>query len=220
MTELNDFLGLGSHSTLKLCLSRFDKATIDSSGRSSFEYPSYAMAERDVRSAIHVQRLASDAGAEIDFISPDELAGEIRRRNSMKGLPATIVFGSRSNTAFLEVLAHSPLGQLVEFEFADEWTIRTNDGSSYSLPDPSRMSRAVYAAKTDYGIVGWTADSGTSHIVVAGLGGRATEGCGLYLQRNWAKLAESASSRPFVALLRFDPPIDPANYSLLKFIVH
>jgi hypothetical protein len=219
MTQLTDFLGLGSPSTLKLCMSRFDRAEIDSGhAPPGFRYPSYAFAERDVRSAYHVQRLAADAGADIDFISPDELAGEIRSRNSWMGIPATVVFGSRSNMALADVLGHSPLGQLVKFEFGESWTIRTRDNKTYSLRDPSGMSNETYAAQTDYGIVGRATESGRSHFVVAGLGGRATEGCGLYLQRNWAMLAGRAADRPFVALLQFDPPVDPAVHKLVEFI--
>jgi hypothetical protein len=219
MSELTDFLGLGSPSTLKLCMSRFDRAVIDPGhAPPGFQYPSYAFAERDVRSAHHVQRLAADAGAEIAFVSPDELASEIRSRNSWMGIEATVVFGSRSNTALTEVLGHSPLGQLVKFEFGEYWTIRTRDNKTYSLRDPSSMSREAYAAQTDYGIVGRATESGRSYFVVAGLGGRATEGCGLYLQRNWAMLAERAAGLPFVALLRFDPPVDPEIHQLVEFI--
>jgi len=219
MSELVDFLGLGTPLRLMLCMSRFDRASIKTDHASSdFVYPSYALAERDVRSASHVQRLAADAGAEIEFISPDELASEIRSRKSWSGLPATAVFGSRSNAALADVLGHSPLGQLVSFEFGDYWTIRTRDNKAYQLRDPSRMSREAYTAETDYGIVGRANDSGRSHFIIAGLGARATEGCGLYLHRNWAKLAARAAGRPFVALLRFDPPVDPNVHELVDFI--
>jgi len=218
MMDLVDFLGVDPTSALKLCLSRFDRAAIDAAhGPAAFEYPSYALAERDVRSANHVQRLAADAGAEIAFISPDELANEIRQK-SWIGMSSTIVFGSRSNTALAEVLGHSPLGRMVSFEFAKQWTIRTKDGATYGMSDPSQMSRDAYAATTDYGIIGRATASGRSHFIVAGLGGRATEGCGLYLQRNWAMLAERAVGRPFVALLRFDPPVDPSVHKLIEFI--
>jgi hypothetical protein len=180
-------------------------------------YPSYALAERDVRSANHVQRLAHQAGAEVSYISPNELTDQIQGQ-PWGSLPSTVLFGSRSNTACTDFLQSSSIGQLVSFEFGDKWTIRTRNNNSYSLIDPSHLTREEYAANIDYGIVGRAAVSGRSRFIIAGLGGRATEGCGLYLQKNWASLADQAQDKAFVAVLRFDPPVDPANHQLVEFV--
>jgi len=219
MTSLTTFLGLETPSPpLALCMSRFDRASIDPAHNPpGLTYPSYALAERDVRSANHVQRLAIQAGADVAYVTPDELASQIQAQ-SWGSLPSTVLFGSRSNAASMDFLRHSPIGQLVSFEFAETWTIRTRDDKTYSVLDPSHLSREEYAASIDYGIVGRAAVSGRSHFIIAGLGGRATEGCGLYLQRNWESLAAQAQHKTFVAVLRFKPPVDPANHELVEFI--
>ncbi|MER2266093.1 hypothetical protein [Methylobacterium oxalidis] len=219
--SISRFLGLGPAPTIRLCLPHFDRAVAGSSEADAFVYPSNALAERDVRSAFHVQRLASEAGAEVRFISPDALARELD--STASGEATSVVFGSRSNPALGRVLGSTVLRHLMEFEFGSEWVIRLKDGSRYSLDDPSKLSRDAYAAKVDFGVVaGCTAAAGSagSLFVVAGLGGRATEGCGIYLQREWRSLADRAGGRAFAAVLRFDPPINPETSVLANVVIH
>lgn len=215
------FLGLGLQPTLRLCLPRFRQGVVGARDGDPFRYPSNAYAERDVRSALHVHSLASEAGAAVGFISPDDLATDLA--SSEPDAATSVVFSSRSNSALDEVLGSTGLQFIFDFDFGSQWAIRLADGARYALDDPSKLSRDEYSARIDYGVVAGCRSAGgrsRSVFMVAGLGGRATEGCGLYLQRRWRWLADQVGDRAFAAVLRFDPPVDPASSTLERLVIH
>lgn len=211
--DLSSFLRLGTPPALKLCLPRFAGTAREGAG---FSYPGFLHADRDVRSAQEVERLACTAGADTQLISPDEAISAL---NQHKRFQPLVIFGSRSNDAFPTVVSKSRLSELVTFSFSDEWTITTRGGVSYSLKDPSRLDRVAYTAATDYGVVAGLVDEGYPTVfIVAGLGGRATEGCGRFLRESWTELARRSEGKSFAALLRFDPPVDPNDSEMVEFI--
>jgi len=211
--HLSNFLRLGTPPALKLCLPRFAGTAREGA---AFSYPGFVHADRDVRSAQEVERLACAAGADTELISPDDAISALNQHDRSQTL---VIFGSRSNDAFPTVVSKSRLGELVTFSFSDEWTIRTRNGGTYSLRDPSRLDRVVYTAATDYGVVAGLVDEGYPAVfIVAGLGGRATEGCGRFLRKSWTELATRSKGKSFAALLRFDPPVDPNQLEMVEFI--
>jgi hypothetical protein len=72
------------------------------------------------------------------------------------------------------------------------------------------MDRKDYTSQTDYGVVARLTDSnGGSVFLIAGLGGRATEGSGLFLRENWQTLQSKFGDSDFAVVLEFLPPVEP-----------
>ena len=172
-----------------------------------FTFPSFALAERDARSAMHVVRLianAVDLSKELAFPTPEDFSKQSRARR------IAVVFGSRSNHALPWVEEKARLEDLVRFEFGAEWAIIGQDGRRFAMRDPSTLNREDYTASTDYGVVArTTSPGGGSVFLLAGLGSRATEGAGLYLFENWRELQAQFADRDFAVVLKFKPPVDP-----------
>lgn len=218
--ELTDFLGLRANLALRLCLPEFtclpSGALPASTHAGTYTYPGTLYADRDVRSANHIVDLAREAGAEVNFVSPNRVAGDFQTERSHATL---FIFGSKSNHALPAITAGSRLIELVKFNFGASWTIRTRTNKVYSLPNPSTMSKEAYASSVDYGVIAALRDSEAGNIfLLSGLGGRATEGCGLFLRRKWATLAEKSGGHSFAALLRFSAPVDPKRSKLIEFV--
>jgi hypothetical protein len=107
-----------------------------------------------------------------------------------------------------------PESKFFEFKFGEHWQIKCKDGSVYSIPDPSKLEPGAYANQTDYGVVSRLSVPGTGErlFVVAGLGSRATEGCGHYFSHHWRELFQQYGKDDFAVVLKFSPPLDPASY--------
>jgi hypothetical protein len=175
-----------------------------------FSYPSLALAERDARSAMHVIGLlgcAPEISSDLQFRTPEEF-GDHRQDDRVR-----VLFGSRSNHALRSLMKESRLGELVTFEFGREWAIVGQDGHRFSIPDPSKLDRAEYESTTDYGVVARVSDpEKRSVFLVAGLGGRATEGTGLFLRERWHDLQGQFGNSDFAVVLEFPPPVDPKRF--------
>ena len=132
--------------------------------------------------------------------------------------PGGFLFGSKSNPTTPYLDSWFKADRAFEFEFDNEWTVVWEHADRYSMPDPSRLERNDYESQTDYGIVArlTSGESGAAGFVVAGLGGRATEGCGIYLAENWKQLYARYGRSDFCVLLRFPPPINPARYEVIR----
>jgi hypothetical protein len=203
---------------VEFCLPRFANspehpARLAGTFDPSFGYPSSTVAERDARSALHIMQMVCSglAGSAAVNISDPDL---FRKR---EGHPRTgFLFGSRSNDALSWLLYHASESKLVDFEFGDVWTIMGPDGRRFSIPDPSRLGREEYLSITDYGVVARLSmrDRISSSFLVAGLGGRATEGCGLFLSRHWAQMQERYGDRDFAVIVAFPPPVAPERYQV------
>ena len=182
-------------------------ARLGQGGEDTFGYPSTTFADRDARSALHVMHAVSGIVSDeaIQFTLPKDFI------HCPVGARTSFVFGSRSNEAtswLLECLGDS---SFIRFEFGDRWTIVGTDGKKFSILDPSKLDPESYAALTDYGVVARLSIPGQNGAVflIAGLGGRATEGCGMFLSRNWEHLQSQFGDHDFAVILAFPPPVSP-----------
>jgi hypothetical protein len=212
-----EILSLSIPSRLALCLPEFAGGALASAPNAAYRYSGVSYAERDVRAAEHFLSVALPAGADVQHLSPaavlDALESDVT--------PFTLVLvGSRSNEALGEVMIRMELGNLAWFTFDSQWSIHTRSGSRYSIPDPSLLDQRQYEAATDFGLIaGGLFRARHRVLVLAGLGGRATEGCGLYLRSQWDALARRTMSRSFAAVLRFDPPFNPAGAEMVELLM-
>lgn len=193
-----------------LYLPRFADGTLPCSrdaAATPFHYPGYVHSDRDVRAALHIATLLS---AVVDPCGVHLREAEAFLRSD--GLPSSgFVFGSRSSPATTWVAEHLAKHKLFHFQFGAQWEIHWHDGRVFALPDPSQLDRETYTNSTDYGVLARCTDPESSSVVfvVAGLGGRATEGCGRYFVDHWTDLKRRFGRSDFAVLLRFDPPVCP-----------
>jgi hypothetical protein len=180
-----------------------------------FSYPSLAIAERDARSAMHVISLlgcAPEISGDVQFRAPEDFATRDR------GDRVRVLFGSRSNHALESIMEEAQLDDLVRFEFGDEWTIVGQDRRRFSIPDPSKLNREQYESQTDYGVIARVSDTKQRSVfLVAGLGGRATEGSGLFLRESWQTLQKKFGNRDFAVVLQFPPPVNPKRFEAVAW---
>src|SRR5205807_1711171 len=96
------------------------------------------------------------------------------------------------------------------FLFGEKWEIECEDGRVFSMLDPSALDRHAYVSQTDYGVISRLSvpENGDRLFVIAGLGSRATEGCGFYFSRHWHELFEKYGENDFAVILKFSPPLD------------
>lgn len=165
-----------------------------------FFYRGNAFAERDTRAASHIQTL-------LDQVVQ---AGNVSLQGAGNSVPPeqiSFLFGSRSNWATAALLKESGTN-LFQFEFGDDWSIICS-GLRFSLPDPTILTPAKYAVADDYGVIARVhSATGTAAFMIAGLGGRATEGCGLYFREHWSQLDRRFGSKDFAVVLKFPAPFD------------
>jgi hypothetical protein len=150
---------------------------------------------------------APEISSDLQFRTPEEF-GDHRQDDRVR-----VLFGSRSNHALQSLMEESRLGELVKFEFGEEWAIVGQDGRRFSISDPSKLDRLQYESSTDYGVVARVGDQERrSGFLVAGLGGRATEGSGLFLRQRWDELQGKFGKSDFAVVLEFPPPVDPKRF--------
>ncbi len=182
----------------RLVLPAFDDpAKLDSS---DFTYRGSTFAERDARAASHVQALL-DQVVDVGNITLEGAGPRIQKKD------VSFLFGSRSNHS-TQVLLEELHTSLFQFEFAASWSI-VCAGQRFSLPDPSVMDATQYASADDYGVIARVRSAEPAPVfMIAGLGGRATEGCGLYFREHWEKLDRDYGAQDFAVVLRFPAPFD------------
>ena len=216
--KLRNFLGLDeADGTCRLYLPIFDGPSSLNSGicrgsnlratprKRGFEYLGHTFADRDARSASYVTSILSCVIG-LDNIQWQSVA------DFNPGKSGTVfLFGSRSNKAAKWATRHSALGKFLRFKFASKWSIQCSGDKVFSLPAPNRLTRNEYENTTDYGVIGrfQETDKGAQTFLIAGLGSRATEGCGYFLANHWKNLARSFGRRDFAIVLKFAPPVDP-----------
>lgn len=170
-------------------------------------YPGHTFADRDARAASYISSVLSHA-VKLDGIQWEEAGAFAPDRSG-----TMFLFGSRSNQATEWATRDSALGKFFRFEFGRAWSIRSSSKLAFSLPAPDALSSEEYEKQTDFGVVGRYRNPTvrSSVFVIAGLGGRATEGCAYYLAHHWKDLARRFTSKDFAIVLKFPPPIDPKN---------
>lgn len=171
-------------------------------------YRGFTFAERDSRAAFYVHSLVAPVfDAENIAIQPATSGRQI--------MPTAFLFGSRSNLMTQEVLQTSGQG-LFEFEFGTLWKLRCDD-KEFSIPDPSQvMDLDQYRNTTDYAVIARLHVSGDKlAFVIAGLGGRATEGAAQFFVKNWQQMAADYGEDDFSAVLQFDVPFQLGNCKIV-----
>lgn len=208
--QLAEFLAPAiSHGLCGLYLPRFTGARIDlGQPAGDLLYPGGVYTDHDTKAAMRVFGFVAGAvpAERLQLVDAGQLVGRA-------GFPGGFLFGSRSNPTTPLWPAWFAADRVFEFEFGDRWTVVWEHANRYSMPDPSRLGRAEYESQTDYGIVARMTrrEPASGGFILAGLGGRATEGCGIYLAENWKRLHARHGRSDFCLLLRFPPPIDPAR---------
>lgn len=132
------------------------------------------------------------------------------------------VFGSQSSTILRGVLElFQP-----EFEFdykpkdaPGHWVIRdTKFGNCYEIHEPHHLDYDEFEATTDYGVIQKFSDteSGRVYFLIAGLGSRATEGCGYFLRDHWSDLLREFGSKDFGIVVMFPKNLGPHEGKRVK----
>jgi len=200
---LRGFLGAGESSRrFRLILPEFGGSARlnDEASGSGFSYRGNTFAERDTRAASHVQALL-DQVVDIGNVTLEGTGTGIEQEH------VSFLFGSRSNRATQTFLQEVGTG-LFQFAFTDTWTILCA-GQRFSLPDPTILDPVQYAAADDYGVIARVRSAASAPVfMIAGLGGRATEGCGLYFREHWVELDRAFGSQDFALVLKFSAPFD------------
>jgi len=206
--SLRQFLGADLPSAkCRLLLPHFKGDTLlDSNGASQapLSYRGFTFAEADSKAAFYVHSLAGPVFESENIAIEPVVSGQ-------KVGPTAFLFGSRSNVMTQELLQVS--GQdLVQFEFGPDWKIKCN-GMEFSMPDPSQIIDLVqYENTTDYAVIAkLRSTEGSPVFLIAGLGGRATEGAAQFFAKNWHDLAILAGEENFAAVLQFDAPFQLDN---------
>jgi hypothetical protein len=183
-------------------------AFLDSGGvLPPLQYPGRTFSERDARAAFYVSSILSRV-VDPEHIHVEGTVGFEPARGLSR---SAFSFGSRSNAVTLWALRTRAPRKFFDFAFGPTWQILCENGSVFSISDPSGRTAAAYAAHTDYGIIERFHDTayGVEVFVVAGLGSRATEGCGYYLAHNWHTLFQRFGTNDFGLVLEFPPPVEP-----------
>ena len=175
-------------------------------------YPGYTFSDRDAKSALHVASLLGH------ILDPDKISLKEASNFSPNGSAQTVfLFGSRSNQATMWAVQNLGKRKLFRFQFGLDWQIIGEGHEVFSIPDPSQLARGEYASRTDWGVVGRLSGPQGTAFVFAGLGGRATEGCGRYFALNWRELYDRYKDKDFAVILKFTPPVDPNNYEAVSW---
>jgi hypothetical protein len=215
ISELQNFLGAGIlNSGCGLYLPRFSgKVALmkDQSASLPLQYMGGTYSERDAKAAFYITSVLGHV-LDSDQIRLEE-ASDFTPDSGLAHSTA-FLFGSRSNHMTVWATENLPTRKFFKFDFGAQWEIQCEDGSVFSLPDPSKLEPGAYANETDYGVIGRLSveESGERFFVIAGLGSRATEGCGHYFSHHWRELFQRFGNNDFAVILKFAPPLDPEKY--------
>jgi hypothetical protein len=212
LNNLQKFLGPEAmNSGCSLYLPKFlgeVKLTPAPNSMSPLGYAGGTFSERDTKAALYITSVLGHV-LESDKIQMEEAA----EFAPVVGLPheTAFLFGSRSNQVTVWATENLPTRKFFKFEFGSEWKIICEDQRVFSTPDPSKLPRSSYASQNDYGVVARLSHSltGEKVFVIAGLGSRATEGCGYYFSQHWQELFQKYGENDFAMVLKFNPPLDP-----------
>jgi hypothetical protein len=212
MTNLQKFLGSEAMASgCALYLPRFlGEVNLSTAPGStvSLQYTGGTFSERDSKAALYITSVLGHV-LESDQIKMEE-ASEFA---PVVGLPhkTAFLFGSRSNQITVWATENLPIRKFFRFQFGPDWKIICEDQREFSTSDPSKLTKDSYASQLDYGVVARLsqATAGEKVFVIAGLGSRATEGCGYYFSRHWRELFQKYGENDFALVLKFQPPLDP-----------
>jgi hypothetical protein len=180
----------------------------------TYVYPGDTHAQDDVGAAGDVQKLL------MRIAQPDQI-GFYPSTKEGRDITHWFLFGSRSNKLVATYLKqHSP-----RFDFRygeDEWTLdelneKKEVVKSHKVVAPHLLGKRDYDEVDDFGIIERVTDQEHSrvYIIIAGLGSRATRGCGWYLARHWDELLKKAGGSDFGAVIRCPGGLPHTDATLL-----
>jgi hypothetical protein len=222
-SEINDlqaFLGAGIlNSGCGLYLPRFSGKVALAAGPSAplpLQYAGGTYSERDAKAAFYITLVLGHILGS-DKIQIEE-ASDFTPGSGLAHKTA-FLFGSRSNQVTIWATENLPTHKFFSFNFGDMWQIKCSNGSIYEIPDPSKLEQGAYTGQTDYGVIGRLSapENGEHFFVIAGLGSRATEGCGHYFSHHWRELFQRFADKDFAVILKFSPPLDPQKYEPIEW---
>jgi hypothetical protein len=169
--------------------------------------PTFATA--DVSSAWSIANLVGSV------LPPDKI--QLRSNHDVGNVIAShrFVFGSQSSGILAGVL------ELFEPEFSFDykpadapgyWVIRDQkNGNCYEIQKPNDLDYETYLGTTDYGVIQKFTDKTSQRVyfLIAGLGSRATEGCGYFLRDHWEELLREFGNQDFGIVVKFPQNLGP-----------
>lgn len=216
---LGSLLGAPSDTEADLVLPKFDGAS-KLAGNSQFIYPGGVYSDRDTKSALHVSNLLTK------YVSLNNIFIKDTNEFDLNISPSKLVFafGSKSNTVTQRVIDSYGSQNIFSLTFGDEWSIHSNKSNKYySIKNPATLDRAEYENVTDFGIIArylHVPGSERTTFVIAGLGSRATEGCGIFFANNWELINTKFADKKIAAvILMFNPPVTPQNSVVAEWLV-
>lgn len=168
--------------------------------RRKFRYRGETFAREDAESATSVINLLSRV------TPPDRILISVLRSDLPKDYSHYFLFGSKSNQYVSAVLKE--FTEKFVFQFSDEeWLIRDREfgNREYKVQAPDKLGIVDYRERDDYGFIQKVQADDRVYFLLAGLGSRATQGCGWYLYRNWSA---HVTTSDFAILLKFPGGLD------------
>ncbi len=216
--RLATFLSLAEESTCALLLPQWVMGLPGKAGEEAnrkgleggqYYYRGPTFATADVSSAWNIVNLVGSV------LAPEKI--QIRSNDDVKNVTAShrFVFGSQSSGILAGVL------ELFEPEFSFDyapvdfpgcWVIRDRKtGTCYTIRKPNDLDYNDYLATTDYGVIQKFTDPTSKRVyfLIAGLGSRATEGCGCFLCDHWSELLHEFGSQDFGIVVKFPQNLGP-----------
>ncbi len=169
----------------------------------TFVYPGVSYASDDAEAASDIRSLL------LRVATPNAVASH--PTIDSPNVTHWFLFGSGSSRYVTTVLrTYSP-----RFEFRygkDEWILDELDADgrviepTNRVPVPYHLGQRDFANQDDIGIIEKVTDtqySGKVYFIIAGMGSRATRGCGWYLAHQWERLLADYGGRDFGVVLKF-----------------
>jgi hypothetical protein len=170
-----------------------------------YRFPGETFAVADARSAQSVIDLLSP------IVRPEQIGVHSLREGFPKNHTHYFLFGSKSNEIADEI--RREFSSQFEFDYGEEWILhdKTYD-QKYRIKAPHRQSERPYVASPDYGVIQRFQADNRVYFILAGLGSRATEGCGYYLSHHWQ---EHVIDTDFTVILKFPAFVDSGGVRVI-----
>jgi hypothetical protein len=165
-----------------------------------YRYPGETFSRQDAEAAVNVMNLLSRITA------PDEIQVFVLQNDLPTAYTHYFLFGSKSNRYVPAV--QREFQEKFEFHFSEtEWLIldKEHRNREYKVPAPDKLATTAYKDQDDYGVIQKVRADNRVYFLLAGLGARATQGCGWYLYRNWRA---NVTDQDFAILLKFPGGLD------------